>query len=815
MRAFRDLPIRRKLTVVNALISGVALTLACAAFAIYEQGTFRRQMERDFAILAEMFGDNVASGLAFDDPDSMEQTLATLHAHPRVAAACVYDASGRVMARYVRPDVESGGGLPVVSGPQQRFTDDRLETLQEIALAGEKIGTIYVGADLEELRARVWRYIAIIGVLLVGCSLVALLLAAPLQRTISEPIAELAHTATLVASARDYTVRARKRGEDETGRLIDTFNGMLDQIQARDAALQDARDQLERRVEVRTKEVVKSLSLLSATLESTTDGILAVDLENRVVSCNSKFTAMWQIPAELLARHERRPMTEHAAAMTRDPERFLAVVAERTRTPDLEAFDMIELNDGRCIERYTHPQRIDGRTVGMVMSFRDVTERKLAEAQLAYERDLLRVLLDSSPDTIYFKDRDSRFVRVSKSDTLRHLGRESAVKRGRIPASARSEAPLPADANYLIGLTTIEAFGPDRGPAIIAEEQEIMRTGEAVLGRIEKLTVHDGSVRWNLTDQMPWRDPEGNIIGTFGVSKDITALKVAEEQLAQVHRQLLETSRQAGMAEVATGVLHNVGNVLNSVNVSTTILHEQVQQSKTSHVAKVRDMLQQHKGNLGEFLTNDPRGRQLPGFLAVLAEHLGNEQAMLLEELEQLRKNVEHIKDIVAMQQNYAKVSGVVERIVITDLVEDAVRMNSGALARHDVTLVRDYQAAPEVMVEKHKVLQILVNVMRNAKYACDDSGRTDKQIVVRVTAKDGRVQIRVIDNGVGIAPENLTRIFGHGFTTRKHGHGFGLHSGALAAREIGGSLIAQSEGPGKGATFLLEIPLQQEASAA
>lgn len=815
MRSFRDLPIRRKLTVVNVLISGVALTLACAVFAFYEQGTYREQMERDFAILAEMFGENVVSGLAFEDPDSMRETLASLAAHPRIASACVYDASGRVVASYVRSDLEREAELPAVSATPQRFTEERLETFHPVALAGERIGTIYLGADLEELHARVWRYLGIVGALLVGCSLVALLLASQLQRTISEPIAELVHTATAVANERNYTIRARKRSEDETGRLIDTFNGMLDQIQARDAALQDARDQLERRVELRTKEVVKSLSLLAATLESTTDGIFAVDLEGRVVSCNTRFKSMWRIPPELLANNERRPITEHAAAMTKDVAGFMKRAGERMRTPDLEGYDMIELKDGRYIERYMHPQRIDGRTVGMVMSFRDVTERKEAEAQLAYERDLLRVLLDSSPDTIWFKDRDSRFVRVSKSDTLRRLGRDAAQRRGQIRDGAQGEAPLPADANYLIGLTTAEVFGAEQAAAIVEEEQAIMRSGEAVLGRVEKLILSDGSVRWSLRDRMPWRDPQGATIGTFSVSKDITELKLAEERLADVHRQLLETSRQAGMAEVATGVLHNVGNVLNSVNVSTTILNDQVRQSKMGHVGKVRDLLRQNEGRLADFLTNDPRGRQLPGFFGVLAEHLEKEQKTLLLELEQLRKNVEHIKDIVAMQQNYAKVSGVRERVSITDLMEDALRMNSGAFARHDVGLVRDYQAAPDVVVEKHKVLQILVNLLRNAKYACDDSGRSDKQITVRVTAGGGRVQIAVVDNGVGIAAENLTRIFGHGFTTRKHGHGFGLHSGALAARELGGSLLAESKGPGQGASFILEIPIQQETNAA
>jgi C4-dicarboxylate-specific signal transduction histidine kinase len=136
--------------------------------------------------------------------------------------------------------------------------------------------------------------------------------------------------------------------------------------------------------------------------------------------------------------------------------------------------------------------------------------------------------------------------------------------------------------------------------------------------------------------------------------------------------------------------------------------------------------------------------------------------------------------------------------------------MNSEALARHDVRLVRDFDPnVPEVTVEKHKVLQILVNLIRNAKYACDDSTEEDKRVTVRVTNGEGRVHVIVADNGVGIPRENLTRIFNHGFTTRKHGHGFGLHSGALAAKEMGGSLLVHSDGPGKGAIFTLELPVK------
>ncbi len=176
-------------------------------------------------------------------------------------------------------------------------------------------------------------------------------------------------------------------------------------------------------------------------------------------------------------------------------------------------------------------------------------------------------------------------------------------------------------------------------------------------------------------------------------------------------------------------------------------------------------------------------------------------------ELESLRRNVEHIKEIVAMQQSYARVSGIKEIINLNELVEDGLRMSEGGLNQHRVEVVREFTALPPMNVEKHKILQILVNLVRNAKHACQESERTDRRLTVRTVLVGERVRISVMDNGVGITPENLIRIFNHGFTTRKDGHGFGLHSGALAAREMGGSLTVHSAGHNQGATFTLELP--------
>ena len=289
----------------------------------------------------------------------------------------------------------------------------------------------------------------------------------------------------------------------------------------------------------------------------------------------------------------------------------------------------------------------------------------------------------------------------------------------------------------------------------------------------------------------------------------LTSRARVERELAESNGRLVETSRHAGMAEVATGVLHNVGNVLNSVNVSASLVQDRFRQSKIASLVKTAALLREHEADLGPYLTTDPKGQRLPGFLLKLADHLAAEQQEILGELASLTKNIEHIKEIVAMQQTYARVSGVNEHLPPETLVEDAIRINESALTRHRVQLARQFEPVPDVVVDKHKVLQILINLIRNAKYAIDAGPNPDKALTLRIrqSAPD-RVQIQVQDSGVGIPPENLTRIFGHGFTTKKDGHGFGLHSGANAAREMGGSLSAHSDGPGQGATFTLELPV-------
>ncbi len=351
---------------------------------------------------------------------------------------------------------------------------------------------------------------------------------------------------------------------------------------------------------------------------------------------------------------------------------------------------------------------------------------------------------------------------------------------------------------------------PEDRARVLARVESYLK-GETNVYDVEfRLRRRDGTYAWILSRGAALRDAAGRPIRFAGSHTDISQRKAAEAEVARLHKEFAAASRQAGMAEVATGVLHNVGNVLNSVNVSAALVIDQVRRSRIAGLTRVLDLMRGRRADLGSFLAEDPKGKRIPEFLEALAEELAREQATILGELDGLRQNIEHIKQIVAMQQSYARVSGAIERVAPVELVEDALRMVEGTFLRHQIEIVRQFEPVPEIEVDRHKTLQILVNLIGNAQHALESRAES-RRIMVSVAPGDGDgrgVRIQVRDNGMGIAPENLKRIFQHGFTTKRSGHGFGLHSGALAAKEMGGRLVAESDGPGTGATFILDLPL-------
>ena len=457
---------------------------------------------------------------------------------------------------------------------------------------------------------------------------------------------------------------------------------------------------------------------------------------------------------------------------------------------------VVERPDGKRVHVLPHPNLIhdaNGVVIGAVNMLMDLTERKRAEEALLLKEQFAKAVLNSLTANIAVLDASGTIIAVN--ETWEKFARENGD---------------PGFVNTGLGVNYLDVLVRAKGE-LAAESPQALEGIQAVLvGKRETFTLeypcHSPQVkRWFTLFVTPLSN---GLHGVVVAHINITERKLAEANLEQVHKDLLQTSRMAGMAEVATGVLHNVGNVLNSVNVSATIVAEKIKKSKSVNVARVATMLREHENDLAAFITLDQRGKQLPSFLNTLAEHLVTEQAAVMVELASLQKNIEHIKDVVSMQQTYAKVSGVTETVQVMDLLEDTLRMNAASLQRHELKVVREFSPVPPIVVDKHKLLQILVNLVRNAKHACDDAGRDDKQITLRIMGDTDHVKISVADNGVGIPPENLTRIFSHGFTTKKDGHGFGLHSGANAVKEMGGELKVHSAGKGKGATFTVVLPV-------
>jgi len=527
-------------------------------------------------------------------------------------------------------------------------------------------------------------------------------------------------------------------------------------------------------------------SLMDVIMNHAPDRIFFKDRESRYVRCSASVAEQFGLKdvAEVVDKSDFDFFSEeHALETFADDQEVI-----RTGKPILGKKESETLADGTS--RWVLTSRIpwrnpEGQIVGVFGISKDITELMEVEQELQTQKDQLQALLDHMPDRIYFKNTQSRFVAVSQA-MVERLNVESA--------------------DQVIGKTDFDFHPPELARQFMQDEELIMASGKPMIAKVEKQKDAHGNTIWASVTKVPTYDAMGQVTGLIGISRDITDLKNAEQTLQQTNEDLMRASRLAGMAEVATGVLHNIGNVLNSINVSSNVVADLIRRSKSANLGRICGLLEANADRLGEFLTDDEKGRQIPDFLKKLAVVLEQEQETLLKELEEMHTSIDHIRDIITTQQGYARMGGTVEEVDPAEILEQAMRMEDNSLRRHDVRLERRIEELPRIQVEKHKLIQILVNLIRNAKQAMADNPR--KHLIVSARRTDeGGVAISVTDNGKGISRENLERIFSHGFTTKKEGHGFGLHSSALAVKEMGGTIHADSPGPGKGATFTVTLP--------
>ena len=296
-----------------------------------------------------------------------------------------------------------------------------------------------------------------------------------------------------------------------------------------------------------------------------------------------------------------------------------------------------------------------------------------------------------------------------------------------------------------------------------------------------------------------------------GVILDIHKKKEADEKIKELNQKIVSTARRAGMVEVATSILHNIGNILNSSNVSVSLIKKSMTQNYQEKFVKIAQMINEQGDNLAEFLINNPKGKVIPQYLNSLSKHIIEEQQKNNTEVDNLMEDLNHIKQIVAMQESISGVSSIKEKVYIPEIINTALNMSMITTNDKQIEIIKLFDPCPLINVDKSKLLQIIVNLIQNARDATFlNKDEPNKEIKLHINKlNEDSIRVIVEDNGIGIEQANLNRIFAFGFTTKDNGHGFGLHSAALSAQEMGGSLQAESLGTGHGAQFVLTLPIE------
>lgn len=387
------------------------------------------------------------------------------------------------------------------------------------------------------------------------------------------------------------------------------------------------------------------------------------------------------------------------------------------------------------------------------------------------EAALLHHLLEKIPDRIYFKDRHSRFIKIS-------------------PAMAKSFGlRTPADA---VGLTDFDIHSEEHAREALADEKEIIRTGKPIIGKIERETMPDGSEGWALTTKMPLRDNSGKIIGTFGITRDYTELKKSQDalqksydELKQTQLQLIEAEKMSSIGRLAAGLAHEINNPLAMIRMGVDYLKSLPEQEGSGEI------------------------------LATVSEGVDRADEM--------------IKRLLA----FAAPRGLtLEKENMNGVIECALELVSHDISQSGVRVEKELDPhLPAVQLDRDKITQVLIHLLTNALQAtkeggvitirtrvedrAESDGGAGSRHGMQLRAGDRVVVTEVEDTGTGISKEDLSKLFDPFFTTKPTGEGVGL--GLTVSRKIvelhHGALHVENAPGGGGARAILELKAEQDAA--
>jgi PAS domain S-box-containing protein len=817
MNSFRDMPIQRKMTLIILLSSAAALLLASFIVLSFQWMHSRKTIRTDLDSLVEIVAANSTAAVAFGDQKSASELLASLKFKPHFVSASLYNPDGTLFAHTGREEDRNDIAKEEMANVFKREGPVLLR-FQPVFLGDRNIGSLCLRFNSARMKQEMIEpYLITFGIALVLSLLLAVILSTRFQRLISAPILQLAVTAKAVADNQDYSLRAKSENRDELGSLTNAFNHMLARIEEQAAA-------------IRTSEGRYRLLF-----ERNPMPIFVYDAETLVhLAVNEVALSHYGY-----SREELLVMTAADLSPGEDVARQQALFKTEKNKPVSFHICRHKKKDGSVIdvEVTTHLIEYLGQPARLVLAM-DVTQRNLARLELEHRLLVEKLISEISTKFINLAPEEiDAGIDQALGVISRFAGADRCVLTRFTDNNTRTLTNIWCNETVTERLPKGHCMPLDLMPWWM---ERLQWWDTVCIPRLEDLPA-EASAEKTFFSQLGVKSMlgvpmylRGTLIGFLGFDSvreykswgddEATLLRLAAQifinaqerqrantQLESLHNQMLQVSRSAGMAEVATGVLHNVGNVLNSVNISANLVADRIRRSRIGKIAEVAELLVKRE-DIGTFLTEDASGKKVPAYLQKLAAHLHEEQGQMIAELGQLAKNIDHIKQIVSMQQSYAQVAGVIEVHTPESLVEDSLRITEPGLMRTHINIVRRFESAPTVTVDKHKVLQILINLIRNARQAIEAFDGPERVVEVRISPNGGEhVRIQVQDTGEGIAEENLTRIFSHGFTTKQDGHGFGLHMSALAAKEMNGKLSVESKGKGHGATFTLELPIRHE----
>jgi len=327
-----------------------------------------------------------------------------------------------------------------------------------------------------------------------------------------------------------------------------------------------------------------------------------------------------------------------------------------------------------------------------------------------------------------------------------------------------------------------------------------------VIGPLSSLSSHARQIgsSGDLSSRLPER--QGDELGALAHEFNEMA-----DGLSKARSKLMEASRSAGMADISRGVIHNLGNALNSVGVAAAQMGKLVAGSKAPALKRVADLLKKNRDDIGRFLTQDDKGKAVLPYLDELAGQLAQENSLIQEEVRAMDERVKHMNEIIQGHRTFtANAESPTEQVPLSKVVEASLAIVDAAYRKNGIEIVRELSDVA-VWTDRVKLSQVVVNLLTNAKDACVEQRSEGRRVRVVVRKlEDKKAYIDIEDNGVGIAPENLDRMFSQGFTTKQTGQGLGLHFSANALREMGGKISVSSAGRGLGATFTIEVPQER-----